>query len=67
MIGRGPFENELAMDGRCQSKLFERIDLAASPREVTQRSPFWNFKTSSEIIRLAVMLYVRYGLEAAVG
>ena len=26
---------------------------------MTQRSPFWYFKTSPEIIRLAVMLYVR--------
>ena len=29
---------------------------------MTQRSPFQYFKTSPEIIRLAVMLYVRYPL-----
>jgi hypothetical protein len=29
---------------------------------VTQRSPFRDFKTSPEIIRLAVMLYIRYPL-----
>jgi putative transposase len=29
---------------------------------MTQRSPFRYFKTSPEIIRLAVMLYVRYPL-----
>ena len=29
---------------------------------MTQRSPFWYLKTSPEIIRLAVMLYVRYPL-----
>ncbi len=29
---------------------------------MTQRSPFRDFKTSPEIIRLAVMLYVRYPL-----
>jgi putative transposase len=29
---------------------------------MTKRSPFWYFKTSPEIIRLAVMLYVRFPL-----
>ena len=29
---------------------------------MTQRSPFRYFKTSPEIIRLAVMMYVRYPL-----
>ena len=29
---------------------------------MTQRSPFWYFKASPEIIRLAVMMYVRYPL-----
>jgi putative transposase len=29
---------------------------------MTQRCPFWYFKTSREIIRLAVMMYVRYPL-----
>jgi transposase-like protein len=29
---------------------------------MTQRSPFRYFKTSSEIIRLAVMLYIRFPL-----
>ena len=48
-----------AVSGRCQSKLLERTHLAASPRMMTQRSPFRYFKTSPEIIRLAVMLYVR--------
>lgn len=32
------------------------------PSGMTQRSPFRYFKTSSEIIRLAVMLYVRFPL-----
>ena len=29
---------------------------------MTKRSPFWYFKTSPEIIRLAVMLYIRFPL-----
>ncbi len=29
---------------------------------MTQRSPFWYFRTSPEIIRLAVMMYVRFPL-----
>jgi putative transposase len=29
---------------------------------MTQRSPFRSFKTSPEVIRLAVMLYVRFPL-----
>ena len=29
---------------------------------MTQRSPFWYFKTRPKIIRLAVMLYVRFPL-----
>ncbi|SHI29070.1 putative transposase [Wenxinia saemankumensis] len=33
-----------------------------SPRDMTQRDPFRYFKTSSEIIRLAVMLYIRFPL-----
>ena len=33
-----------------------------SPAQMTQRSPFRYFKTSPEIIRLAVMLYVRFPL-----
>jgi hypothetical protein len=28
---------------------------------MTKRSPFRYFRTSPEVIRLAVMLYVRYG------
>ena len=42
-----------------QRALSEQTDLAAYPREMTQRSPFRYFKTSPEIIRLAVMLYFR--------
>jgi putative transposase len=33
---------------------------------MTQRSPFRYFKTSPEIIRLAVMLYVRYPPTASI-
>ena len=29
---------------------------------MTKRSPFWHFKTSPEIIRLAVMMYIRFPL-----
>jgi len=35
---------------------------ARSPLPMTKRSPFKYFKTSPEIIRLAVMLYVRFTL-----
>ena len=48
--------------GRCQSKFLEQGGAVAKPREMTQRSPFRYFKTSPEIIRLTVMLYVRYPL-----
>jgi putative transposase len=48
--------------GRCQSKFLEQGGAVAEPREMTQRSPFRYFKTSPEIIRLTVMLYVRYPL-----
>jgi len=34
----------------------------AWPRRMTKRSPFRYFETSPEIIRLAVMLYVRFPL-----
>jgi len=33
-----------------------------SPFDMSQRSPFRHFKTSPGIIRLAVMLYVRFPL-----
>ena len=35
---------------------------ALYPRRMTKHSPFRYFKTSPEIIRLAVMLYVRFPL-----
>ena len=31
---------------------------------MTQHSPFRNFKTSPEVIRLAVMMYVRFPLSS---
>jgi putative transposase len=39
-----------------------RDSAIASPTLMTERSPFRYFKTSPEIIRLAVMLYVRFPL-----
>ena len=36
--------------------------IGAYPRQMTQTSPFRYFKTSPEIIRLAVMMYVRFPL-----
>ena len=49
-------------DRLCHGKLFEAGRAAAQPFAMTQRSPFRYFKTSPEIIRLTVMLYVRYPL-----
>ena len=46
----------------CQRKILEAVRAVAKSRGMTKRSPFRYFKTSPEIIRLAVMLYVRYPL-----
>ena len=45
--------------GRCQSNLLERTDLGTYHAEMTKYFPFRYFKTSPEIIRLAVMRYIR--------
>lgn len=45
---------------RCQGETLERRDLAALLSRMTKPSPFRYFKTSPEIIRLAVMPCVRY-------
>ena len=50
---------------RCVSvrlNLVEAGRAVSEPRRMTKHSPFRYFKTSPEIIRLAVMLYVRFPL-----
>lgn len=42
--------------------LLEAIRAPSQPDRMTQRSPFRYFKTSPEIIRSAVMLYIRFPL-----
>ena len=49
-------------EGTVRRKFIEANKALASSRRMTKRSPFRCFKTSPEIIRLAVMLYVRYPL-----
>jgi putative transposase len=49
-------------DRRCQRNRLERRRAGAWARRMSKRSPFRYFKTSPEIIRLAVMLYVRFPL-----
>ena len=52
-----------AAEGRLSDKpSLSRVGRCSNPRRMTQRSPFRYFKTSPEIIRLAVMLYVRFPL-----
>lgn len=48
--------------GLCQSKILARGDAVVEPLQMTKPSPFRYFKTSPEIIRLAVMIYVRFPL-----
>ncbi len=45
--------------GNCQTKVVERRGVVISARVVIKRSPFRFFKTSPEIMRLAVRMYVR--------
>ncbi|CUH46529.1 hypothetical protein RUA4292_00695 [Ruegeria atlantica] len=49
-------------DRHCQKKLIEAGSASTSRRRITKRSPFRYFKTSPEIIRLAVMMYVQFPL-----
>jgi putative transposase len=52
-----------ALSGPCQRNLtLSQPGGAFSLSDMTQRSPFRYFKTSPEVIRLAVMLYVRFPL-----
>jgi len=48
--------------GTVRRKRFEVCKWATKLSGVTKRSPFRYFKTSPEIIRLAVMMYVRFPL-----
>ena len=48
--------------GNVRQNELETGAAALYPRRMTKRSPFRSFKTSPEIIRLAVMLYVRFPL-----
>jgi putative transposase len=49
-------------DGTVRQNRLEPGRVVSSPRGMTKRSPFRYFKTSPEIIRLAVMMYVRFPL-----
>jgi hypothetical protein len=48
--------------GTVRGKLVKAGRSVAQPCGMTLRSPFRYFKTNSEAIRLAVMMYVRYPL-----
>jgi hypothetical protein len=49
-------------DGTVRGPLLEVGRAATKPFFMTKRSPFRYFKTSPEIIRLAVMMYARFPL-----
>jgi len=49
-------------NGFVRVNLLEAGRATLQPRLMTKHSPFRYFKTSPEIIRLAVMLYVRFPL-----
>lgn len=51
-----------AVGRHCQRHLLETYCGVPQPFWKTQRSPFWYLKPSLEIIRLAVMLFVRHSL-----
>ena len=51
-----------ALFGAVRRTLLETSRTVFLPEQTTQRSPFRYFKTSPDIIRLAVMTYVRYPL-----
>jgi hypothetical protein len=46
----------------CQNSLPETNGEGSQPRRMTKRPLFRNFKASSKIIGLAVMLYIRFPL-----
>jgi hypothetical protein len=48
--------------GYFKTNRLEAGQLPSYPAEMTMYSPFRYFKTSLEVIRLAVMMYVRYPL-----
>ena len=50
------------MDGLRQRNLTSERVILSYPARMEKRDPFKYFKTSQEIIRLAVMLYVRFPL-----
>jgi len=52
--------------GRCENKFLEQEGVVAQPREMANFSVPLYSKTSPEIIRLAVMLYVRYPRTASI-
>ncbi len=52
----------MAGEGSVKGTWLERGSVPAQGRQLTQPSPFKYFKTSPEVIRLAVMLYVRFPL-----
>jgi len=52
----------IAAKGTVRQNELETGKAALYPRRRTKHSPFRYFKTSPEIIRLAVMLYVRFPL-----
>ena len=49
-------------EGTVKQNKLETGRAVLKPRHMTKHSPFRYFKTSPEIIRLAVMLYVRFPL-----
>ena len=51
-----------AEKGSVRRNLPEPGRAVAQPRAMTKRNPFRYFKTSPEIIRLAVMVYIRFPL-----
>ena len=52
----------MGLNGTVRQNELERAGLFRSLCRMTKHSPFRYFKTSPEIIRLAVMLYVRFPL-----
>ncbi len=49
-------------NGSVRGMALEEGRAVAQPRLMTKRSPFRYFRTSPEIIRLAVMMYIRFPL-----
>ena len=63
MTKRSPLKSfKTSPEGRVRGTLLETGQGADWRLAMTKRAPFKYFKTSPEIIRLAVMLYVRFPL-----